>query len=146
LIKPYYDYILVDCPPSLNMLTLNALVAADSVLIPMQCEYYALEGLTALMGTIKNIKETVNPDLYLEGILRTMFDDRSRLTKDVSEQLIKHFGDKVFRTCIPRNIRLAEAPSHGLPVLFYDKASRGSLAYIALAGEMLRKESSKKAT
>ncbi len=144
LIKPYYDYILVDCPPSLNMLTLNALVAADSVLIPMQCEYYALEGLTALMGTIKNIKETVNPDLYLEGILRTMFDDRSRLTKDVSEQLIKHFGDKVFRTCIPRNIRLAEAPSHGLPVLFYDKASRGSLAYIALAGEMLRKESGKK--
>jgi len=144
LIKPYYDYILVDCPPSLNLLTLNALVAADSVLIPMQCEYYALEGLTALMGTIKNIKETVNPDLYLEGILRTMFDDRSRLTKDVSEQLIKHFGDKVFRTCIPRNIRLAEAPSHGLPVLFYDKASRGSLAYIALAGEMLRKESGKK--
>lgn len=144
LIKPYYDYILVDCPPSLNMLTLNALVAADSVLIPMQCEYYALEGLTALMGTIKNIKETVNPDLHLEGILRTMFDDRSRLTKDVSEQLIKHFGDKVFRTCIPRNIRLAEAPSHGLPVLFYDKASRGSIAYIALAGEMLRKESGKK--
>jgi chromosome partitioning protein len=126
------------------MLTLNALVAADSVLIPMQCEYYALEGLTALMGTIKNIQETVNPDLCLEGILRTMFDDRSRLTKDVSEQLIKHFGDKVFRTCIPRNIRLAEAPSHGLPVLFYDKASRGSLAYIALAGEMLRKEGSKK--
>lgn len=144
LIKPFYDYILVDCPPSLNMLTLNALVAADSVLIPMQCEYYALEGLTALMGTIMNIQETVNPGLHLEGILRTMFDDRSRLTKDVSEQLIKHFGDKVFRTCIPRNIRLAEAPSHGLPVLFYDKASRGSLAYIALAGEMLRKESGKK--
>jgi chromosome partitioning protein len=145
LIKPFYDYILIDCPPSLNMLTLNALVAADSVLIPMQCEYYALEGLSALMGTIKNIRETVNPDLHLEGILRTMFDDRSRLTKDVSEQLIQHFGDKVYRTCIPRNIRLAEAPSHGLPVLFYDKASRGSLAYIALAGEMLRKESSKKA-
>jgi chromosome partitioning protein len=144
LIKPFYDYILVDCPPSLNMLTLNALVAADSVLIPMQCEYYALEGLTALMGTIKNIKETVNPDLHLEGILRTMFDDRSRLTKDVSEQLVQYFGDKVYRTCIPRNIRLAEAPSHGLPVLFYDKASRGSLAYIALAGEMLRKESAKK--
>jgi chromosome partitioning protein len=144
LIKPYYDYILVDCPPSLNMLTLNALVAADSVLIPMQCEYYALEGLTALTGTIKNIKETVNPSLHIEGILRTMFDDRSRLTKDVSEQLIQYFGDKVFRTCIPRNIRLAEAPSHGLPVLFYDKASRGSLAYIALAGEMLRKESIKK--
>ncbi len=145
LIKPYYDYIFIDCPPSLNMLTLNALVAADSVLIPMQCEYYALEGLSALMSTIKNIKETVNPDLRLEGILRTMFDDRSRLTKDVSEQLIQHFGDKVYRTCIPRNIRLAEAPSHGLPVLYYDKGSRGSLAYIALAGEMLRKESGKKA-
>lgn len=144
LIKPYYDYILVDCPPSLNMLTLNALVAADSVLIPMQCEYYALEGLTALMGTIKNIQETVNPGLRIEGILRTMFDDRSRLTKDVSEQLVQYFGDKVYRTCIPRNIRLAEAPSHGLPVLFYDKASRGSLAYITLAGEMLRKESNKK--
>jgi chromosome partitioning protein len=144
LIKPYYDYILIDCPPSLNMLTLNALVAADSVLIPMQCEYYALEGLTALMGTIKNIQETVNPGLHLEGILRTMFDDRSRLTKDVSEQLVQYFGDKVYRTCIPRNIRLAEAPSHGLPVLFYDKASRGSLAYIALAGEMLRKEGNKK--
>ena len=144
LIKPYYDYILIDCPPSLNMLTLNALVAANSVLIPMQCEYYALEGLTALMGTIKNIQETVNPGLHIEGILRTMFDDRSRLTKDVSEQLIQYFGDKVYRTCIPRNIRLAEAPSHGLPVLFYDKASRGSLAYITLAGEMLRREASKK--
>jgi len=144
LIKPYYDYILIDCPPSLNMLTLNALVAADSVLIPMQCEYYALEGLTALMRTIKNIQDTVNPGLHLEGILRTMFDDRSRLTKDVSEQLVEYFGDKVFRTCIPRNIRLAEAPSHGLPVLFYDKASRGSVAYIALAGEMLRKVGGKK--
>lgn len=144
LIKPYYDYILVDCPPSLNMLTLNALVAADSVLIPMQCEYYALEGLTALMGTIKNIQGTVNPGLQLEGILRTMYDERSRLTKDVSEQLVEYFGDKVFRTCIPRNIRLAEAPSHGLPVMFYDKGSRGSLAYIALAGEMLRKKSTKK--
>ena len=144
LIKPYYDYILIDCPPSLNMLTLNALVAADSVLIPMQCEYYALEGLTALTNTIKNIQETVNPGLHIEGILRTMFDDRSRLTKDVSEQLVQYFGDKVYRTCIPRNIRLAEAPSHGLPVLFYDKASRGSLAYITLAGEMLRREASKK--
>lgn len=144
LIKPYYDYILVDCPPSLNMLTLNALVAADSVLIPMQCEYYSLEGLTALMGTVKNIQKTVNPGLHLEGILRTMYDERSRLTKDVSEQLVEYFGDKVFRTCIPRNIRLAEAPSHGLPVMFYDKGSRGSLAYIALAGEMLRKKAAKK--
>lgn len=142
-LKPQFDYILIDCPPSLNMLTLNALVAANSVLVPMQCEYYALEGLSALMSTIRNIQETVNPDLFLEGILRTMFDDRSRLTKDVSEQLIEYFGDKVFRTCIPRNIRLAEAPSHGLPVLIYDKASRGSVAYIALAGEMLRKETNK---
>jgi chromosome partitioning protein len=142
-LKPQFDYILIDCPPSLNMLTLNALVAANSVLVPMQCEYYALEGLSALMSTIRNIQETVNPDLFLEGILRTMFDDRSRLTKDVSEQLIEYFADKVFRTCIPRNIRLAEAPSHGLPVLIYDKASRGSVAYIALAGEMLRKEANK---
>jgi len=139
-IKPDYDYILVDCPPSLNMLTLNAMVAANSVLVPMQCEYYALEGLSALMSTLKNIQESVNPGLYLEGILRTMFDDRNRLTKDVSEQLIRYFGDKVFRTCVPRNIRLAEAPSHGLPVLSYDKSSRGSMAYIALAGEMIRKE------
>jgi chromosome partitioning protein len=106
----------------------------------MQCEYYALEGLSALMTTLKNIQDSVNPELHLEGILRTMYDDRNRLTKDVSEQLIRYFGDKVFRTCIPRNIRLAEAPSHGLPVLSYDKSSRGSVAYIALAGEMIRKE------
>jgi chromosome partitioning protein len=139
-IKAEYDFILVDCPPSLNMLTLNAMVAADSLLIPMQCEYYALEGLSALMSTLKNIQDTVNPELHLEGILRTMYDDRNRLTKDVSEQLIRYFGDKVFRTCIPRNIRLAEAPSHGLPVLSYDKSSRGAVAYIALAGEMIRKE------
>jgi len=139
-IKSDYDYILIDCPPSLNMLTLNAMVAANSVLVPMQCEYYALEGLSALMGTLKNIQETVNPELHLEGILRTMFDNRSRLTTDVSDQLIEYFGNKVFRTCVPRNIRLAEAPSHGFPVLNYDKASRGALAYIALAGEMIRKE------
>ncbi len=142
-LKPQFDYILIDCPPSLNMLTLNALVAANSVLVPMQCEYYALEGLSALMSTVRNIQDTVNPELVLEGILRTMFDDRSRLTKDVSEQLVEYFGDKVFRTCIPRNIRLAEAPSHGLPVLIYDKSSRGSVAYIALAGEMIRKEKKK---
>ncbi|MDP3902749.1 MAG: ParA family protein, partial [Methylococcaceae bacterium] len=111
-----------------------------SLLIPMQCEYYALEGLSALMSTLKNIQDSVNPGLHLEGILRTMFDDRNRLTKDVSEQLIRYFGDKVFRTCIPRNIRLAEAPSHGLPVISYDKSSRGAMAYIALAGEMIRKE------
>ncbi len=139
-VRKQYDTILIDCPPSLNMLTLNAMVAADSALIPMQCEYYALEGLSALMATMKNIRETVNPGLQLEGILRTMYDNRSRLTKDVSDQLVEYFGDKVFRTCIPRNIRLAEAPSHGLPVLLYDKTSRGAVAYIALAGEMIRKE------
>ncbi len=142
-IKNQYDYILIDCPPSLNMLTLNAMVAANSILIPMQCEYYALEGLTALMATLRNIRETVNPGLYLEGILRTMYDNRSRLTKDVSDQLLEYFGDKVFRTCVPRNIRLAEAPSHGVPVIMYDKASRGAVAYIALAGEMIRKEKQK---
>lgn len=143
-VKPEYDYILIDCPPSLNMLTLNAMVAADSVLVPMQCEYYALEGLSALMETLKNVRDTVNPGLYLEGILRTMFDNRSRLTKDVSEQLQEYFEDKVFRTVIPRNVRLAEAPSHGLPIIQYDKKSRGAVAYIAMAGEMIRKEEGKK--
>jgi len=138
-IKSDYDYILIDCPPSLNMLTLNAMVAADSLLIPMQCEYYALEGLSALMSTLQNIQSSVNSGLHLEGILRTMYDDRNRLTKDVSEQLIRYFGDKVFRTCIPRNVRLAEAPSYGLPVISYDKSSRGSLAYIALANEMIER-------
>ncbi|OQK16655.1 chromosome partitioning protein [Methyloprofundus sedimenti] len=139
-IQDVYDYILIDCPPSLNMLTLNAMVAANSVLVPMQCEYYALEGLSALMDTLRNIQEKANPTLYLEGILRTMYDNRSRLTKDVSEQLVEYFADKVFRTCVPRNIRLAEAPSHGMPVLQYDKSSRGAVAYIALAGELIRKE------
>jgi len=141
-VKEKYDYILIDCPPSLNMLTLNAMVAADSVLVPMQCEYYALEGLSALMETLRNIQESANPGLYLEGILRTMFDNRSRLTKDVSTQLLEYFGEKVFRTCVPRNIRLAEAPSHGMPVLQYDQSSRGAIAYIALAGEIIRKEKS----
>ena len=139
-IKEKYDYVLIDCPPSLNMLTLNAMVAADSVLVPMQCEYYALEGLSALMETLRNIQESANPRLHLEGILRTMFDNRSRLTKDVSNQLLEYFGDKIFRTCIPRNIRLAEAPSHGMPILQYDQNSRGAIAYIALAGEIIRKE------
>ena len=141
-IKADYDYILIDCPPSLNMLTLNAMVAADSLLIPMQCEYYALEGLSALMSTLQNIQSSVNPTLHLEGILRTMYDDRNRLTKDVSKQLIRYFGDKVFRTCIPRNVRLAEAPSYGLPAISYDKSSRGSLAYVALANEMLERNKS----
>ncbi len=143
-VKDQYDYILIDCPPSLNMLTLNAMVAANSVLIPMQCEYYSLEGLSSLMSTLRNIRDTVNPGLYLEGILRTMVDNRSRLGKDVSDQLIEYFADKVFRTTIPRNIRLAEAPSHGVPVMTYDKSSRGAAAYIALAGEMIRKEKAAK--
>lgn len=139
-VKSQYDYIFIDCPPSLNMLTINAMVAADSLMIPVQCEYYALEGITALMNTMKSIRERLNPNLSIEGVLRTMVDPRSLLTKDVSNQLIDYFKDKVFRTCIPRNIRLAEAPSHGLPVMYYDKNSRGALAYVALAGEMIRRD------
>lgn len=135
-----YDYILIDCPPSLNMLTLNALVASQSVMIPMQCEYYALEGLTALVNTIEEVKGSLNPFLQIDGLLRTMYDPRNRLSGDVTDQLSKHFGDKLFRTVIPRNIRLAEAPSHGLPALVYDKSSRGAQAYLALAGEMLRRD------
>ena len=134
-----YDYILIDCPPSLNMLTLNALVAAEAVLIPMQCEYYALEGLTALMKTVDKIRATLNPTLRVAGVLRTMFDPRNNLANDVSAQLVAHFGDRVYRTVIPRNVRVAEAPSHGLPVLLYDKNSRGAQAYLALAGEILRR-------
>jgi chromosome partitioning protein len=139
-IRESYDVILIDCPPALNMLTVNSLVAADSVLIPMQCEYYALEGLSALLGTIEQIREAVNPGLEIEGLLRTMFDPRNNLANEVSAQLITHFGDKVFRTIIPRNIRLAEAPSFGKPVLFHDRESRGALSYLALAGEMIRRE------
>lgn len=140
-VQENYDYILIDSPPSLNMLTANALVAAHSVIIPTQCEYYALEGLTALLGTIERIRQSANPELRVEGVLRTMFDPRNNLANDVSSQLTDHFGDHVYRTIIPRNVTLAEAPSHGLPVIKYDKGSRGSRAYIALAGEMLRKES-----
>jgi chromosome partitioning protein len=139
-LREAFDVILIDCPPALNMLTVNSLVAADSVLIPMQCEYYALEGLSALLATIEQIRDAVNPQLQLEGILRTMFDPRNNLSSEVSAQLIMHFGDKVFRTIIPRNVRLAEAPSFGKPVLFHDKESRGALAYLALAGEMIRRE------
>ena len=138
-VRGNYDFILVDCPPSLNMLTLNALVAADSVMIPMQCEYYAMEGLSSLLNTIEQIRSTVNPQLQIEGLLRTMFDPRSNLSNDVSGQLIMHFGNKVYRTSIPRNIRLAEAPSHGIPALNYDRTSRGAVAYLALAGEILRR-------
>lgn len=134
-----YDFILIDCPPSLNMLTVNALVAATGVLIPMQCEYYALEGLSALSRTVEAVSATLNPGLEITGILRTMYDPRNRLSQDVSDQLTEYFGDSVYRTIIPRNVRLAEAPSFGLPVLVYDKTSRGALAYIALAGEILRR-------
>ncbi len=136
-----YDYILIDCPPSLNMLTINALVAADGVLIPMQCEYYALEGLSALSQTVQAVSGSLNPSLKIEGILRTMYDPRNKLSQEVSDQLIDHFGETVYRTIVPRNVRLAEAPSFGLPVIVYDKTSRGALAYIALAGEILRRHS-----
>jgi len=135
----HYDWVFIDCPPSLNMLTLNALAAADSILIPMQCEYYALEGLSALLNTIEQIRTGVNPNLEIEGLLRTMYDGRNNLATAVSDQLIENFGDRVYRTLIPRNIRVAEAPSYGLPVLLYDPRSKGALAHVALAGEMLRR-------
>ena len=134
-----YDYILIDCPPSLNMLTLNALVAADGVLVPLQTEYYALEGLSSLIETIEQIRSSANPRLQIEGLLRTMHDTRNRLGSEVSAQLLSHFGDKVYRTVIPRNVRVAEAPSHGLPILHYDRLSRGAAAYSVLANEILRR-------
>ncbi|MGL4206764.1 MAG: ParA family protein [Aeromonadaceae bacterium] len=139
-VRDQYDYIFIDCPPSLNLLTVNAMSAADSVLVPMQCEYFALEGLTALVDTISKLVAVVNPNLKIEGILRTMYDHRNRLASDVSEQLKQHFGDKVYRTVIPRNVRLAEAPSFGTPAMYYDKTSLGAKAYLALAGEILRRE------
>ncbi|MGJ8686867.1 MAG: ParA family protein [Spongiibacteraceae bacterium] len=139
LVQDKYDYVLIDCPPSLNMLTVNALSAADGVIIPMQCEYYALEGLSALLNTVDRVKQLINPTLEIEGILRTMYDGRNSLTNQVTEELRHHFGDDLYSTVIPRNVRLAEAPSHGLPVLFYDKQSKGAIAYLALAGEMLRR-------
>jgi len=134
-----YEYVIIDCPPSLSILTVNALIAAHGVLIPMQCEYYALEGLSALLETIDGVKAHANPNLAIEGILRTMYDPRNSLTRDVSRQLIHYFGDEVFRTVIPRNVRLAEAPSHGLPAILYDRTSRGAVAYMALAGEFRSK-------
>jgi len=134
-----YDYILIDCPPSLNILTLNAFVAADSVLVPVQCEYYALEGLTALLETVDGVRDSVNPGIEVEGLLRTMYDGRSRLGTEVSEALVENFGEQVFDTIVPRNIRLAEAPSHGVSIVQYDRASRGALAYVALAGEIIRR-------
>lgn len=143
-IKNKYDFIIIDCPPSLNTLTVNAMTAADSVLVPMQCEYYALEGLTALMDTISQLTSVVNSKLHIEGILRTMYDPRNRLANDVSEQLKRHFGSLVYRSVIPRNVRLAEAPSFGAPVMYYDKSSTGAKAYLALAGEILRRTEQEK--
>jgi chromosome partitioning protein len=134
-----YDFILIDCPPALNLLTVNGLTAAQAVMIPMQCEYYALEGLSDLVQTIKKVRAHLNPALEIEGLLRTMFDPRNTLAQQVSSQLIEHFGDKVYRTVIPRNVRLAEAPSHGLPALKFDQTSKGAQAYLALAGEMLNR-------
>lgn len=134
-----YDFILIDCPPALNLLTVNGLTAAQAVMIPMQCEYYALEGLSDLVGTIKRVRANLNPSLEIEGLLRTMYDPRNTLAQQVSAQLLQHFGDKVYRTVIPRNVRLAEAPSHGLPVLELDRTSKGAQAYLALAGEMLNR-------
>lgn len=139
-VRNEYEYIFVDCPPALNLLTVNALVAAHAVMIPMQCEYYALEGLTALLNIIRKIRYSLNPQLKIEGLLRTMFDPRNNLDNEVSAQLKQHFGDKLYRTIIPRNVRLAEAPSYGKPVISYDIQSKGAQAYLALAGEILRRE------
>jgi chromosome partitioning protein len=134
-----YDFILIDCPPALNLLTVNGLTAAHAVMIPMQCEYYALEGLTDLVATIKKVRTHLNPTLEIEGLLRTMYDPRNTLALQVSAELVQHFGDKVYKTVIPRNIRLAEAPSHGLPALKFDETSKGAQAYLALAGEVLKR-------
>jgi len=138
-IRVRYDFIVIDCPPALGLLTVNGLVAADSVIVPMQCEYYALEGLSALLDTVERLRESFNPRLQVEGLIRTMYDPRNSLSREVSLQLIDHFGDRVYRTLVPRNVRLAEAPSYGLPILFYDKYSRGAKAYLALAGEVLNR-------
>ncbi|MEO1956314.1 MAG: ParA family protein, partial [Methylophilaceae bacterium] len=134
-----YDYVLFDCPPALSLITVNALTAANSVMIPMQCEYYALEGLSDLVNTIKKVRAHLNATLEIEGLLRTMFDTRNMLARQVSAQLESHFGDKVYKTVIPRNIRLAEAPSYGVPALIYDKSSKGANAYLALAQEIIYK-------
>lgn len=135
-----YDVVLLDCPPALNLVTVNALTAANAVMIPMQCEYYALEGLSDLVNTIKKVRAHLNPTLEIEGLLRTLFDNRNMLAQQVSAQLISHFGDKVYKTIIPRNVRLAEAPSYGVPVLSYDKSSKGSVAYLELAHEIITSE------
>ena len=135
-----YDFVFIDCPPSLSLLTVNGLVAAQSVLIPMQCEYYALEGLSDLVGTIKRVRANLNPSLEIAGLLRTMFDTRNTLAQQVSEQLEAHFGDKVYRSVVPRNVRLAEAPSYGMPAVLWDPESKGAQAYLALAEEVLKRE------
>ncbi|MFZ5503564.1 MAG: ParA family protein [Pseudomonadota bacterium] len=136
-VAPEYDHVIIDCPPALNLLTINGLCAAKSVMIPMQCEYYALEGLSDLVNTIRKVRANLNPDLEIEGLLRTMFDPRNTLAQQVSDQLQQHFGNKVYRTVVPRNVRLAEAPSYGLPVLYHDKSSKGAQAYLDLADELL---------
>ena len=141
-ISDSFDYVVVDCPPALSMLTINALAAARGVIIPMQCEYYALEGLSALLETIESVRQMMNPELTIEGVLRTMYDARNRLTGDVSNQLIEYFGDAVYETVIPRNVRLAEAPSYGLPIMHYDNAATGAAAYRALAAEILGRDDS----
>jgi chromosome partitioning protein len=138
-VQEAYDYVMIDCPPALNLLTVNGLVAAQAVLIPMQCEYYALEGLSDLLATIRKVRAHLNPGLQIEGLLRTMYDPRNSLSQQVSAQLLAHFGEQVYRTVIPRNVRLAEAPSHGLPALKFDRTSKGAQAYLALAGEMLNR-------
>ena len=138
-----YDFILIDCPPALSLLTLNALTAADALIVPMQCEYYALEGLSALLETIAALKTNLNPTLEIEGVLRTMFDVRNNLANAVSSELIAHFGDTVFRTIVPRNVRLAEAPSHGQSIVRYDRSSRGGVAYLGLASEILHRQSAR---
>ena len=139
-LRDRYDYLLVDCPPSLSLLTLNALAAADGVIVPMQCEYFALEGLSSLVDTIEALKGKLNPALQIDGIVRTMFDVRNNLANAVSNELTQHFGDKVFRSIIPRNVRLAESPSHGQSIVGYDRSSRGGIAYLGLAGEIVRRE------
>ena len=141
-----YDFVVLDCPPSLSLLTLNGLCAADSVLIPMQCEYYALEGLSDLVQTVKKVRAHLNPRLEIEGLLRTMYDPRNTLAQNVAAELERHFGDKLYRTVVPRNIRLAEAPSHGVPALTLEAKSKGALAYLALAGEILRRAEARDAT
>jgi len=141
-ISDSFDYVIIDCPPALSMLTVNALAAARGVIIPMQCEYYALEGLSALLETIESVRKMMNPELSIEGVLMTMYDSRNRLTGDVSAQLIDYFGDSVYKTVIPRNVRLAEAPSHGLPIMQYDSSASGARAYRALAAEILGRDDS----